>query len=253
MNSCNDVFQKQYIDQPKFYFIITTLFISFWLISLISAIKIVSFWGITLTGGFLAFPFTTSLNSLIVEVYGFKYARQAIWSGTILCITYLVFINVINIIPPSSDWKLQEEFQTILVPQTRIIIASIIAFWFSGFINNYIMAKLKCKRMSLPPRILFSSFVSIVIDLSLFFLIAFWNVLPTSVFYKIFTFALAKKIICEIILLPIIWYLIDLFKKVEGFEITDLNTNFTPFSFDNVYDFESYRQIRLLKTSRASV
>lgn len=249
MNICNPAFQKQVFEPPKFYFIITTLFISFWLISLISAIKIVSFWGVTLTGGFLAFPFTTTLNCLIVEVYGFKYARQSIWSGTILCITYLVFINIVNIIPSSTDWELQKEFQTILIPQTRIIVASIVAFWFSGFINNYLMATLKCRGQSLAPRILFSSLVSIIIDLSLFFFIAFWYILPASVFYKIFTFAFAKKILCEIVLLPLIWYLIEIFKRLEGFEVDDVNTHFTPFSFDNVYDLNAYRQIRLSKSA----
>lgn len=64
-----------------------------------------------------------------------------------MVLSSLAFINLINIIPPSSDWKLQKEFQTILVPQSRIIIASIIAFWFCGFMNNYLMAKLKCKGM----------------------------------------------------------------------------------------------------------
>ncbi len=236
------------IARPKFFPLVLTFFISFWLISLIAAIKIVNFYGITLTGGFLTFPFTTSLGILIVEVYGYKNARQAIWCGVALCTTYLVFINIINIIPASPNWELQKEFQAILVPHTRIIIASLIAFWFSGFINNYLMVKLKCTGQSLTPRILLSSFISITIDISLFFLLGFWGVMPFKVLLDIFIFAFFKKILCEILLLPLIWFLIDVFKRKEGFEIDEHETNFTPFSLDNVYNFNAYTKIAPLRT-----
>ena len=51
----------------------------------------------------------------------------------------------VNIIPADPHWKLQTEFQDILVPSIRIIIASIISFLLSDFVNNYIMAKMKKK------------------------------------------------------------------------------------------------------------
>ena len=201
-----------------------------------------SFFGVTLTGGFLSFPFTTILSSLIVEVYGYKYARQAIWSGVALCSTYLIFINIVNVIPSSPNWELQKEFQAILIPQTRIVIASLIAFWFSGFVNNYLMAKLKCRGQSLTPRILLSSFISITIDINLFFAISFLGVIKFNLLSTIFIYAYFKKILCEIILLPVIWLLIDAFKKKEGFEIYDVETDFTPFSLDNIYDLSSYKK-----------
>lgn len=242
MNIYNGILQEKLIS-PKYFYIFLSLFISFWLISLITAIKIVSFWGITLTGGFLAFPFAMALNTLIVEIYGYKSARQAIWSGTILCITYLTFIHIINLIPSSTDWKLQKEFQAVLIPQTRIILASLIAFWCSGFINNFLMSKLKNRGKSLAPRILFSSLVTILLDLSFFLFIAFWGTIPLNIFYKIFMFAFIKKVLFELFLLPFIWFGIEFIKQKEGFEIDDNKTNYNPFVLDNIYEFQAYKKI----------
>lgn len=82
--------------QSKFFFIFSTVFCATWLASDIAAIKLVSFWGIVLTGGFITFPITTLFNSIIVDVYGYKSARQAIWSGFILNITFLLSMHLIH-------------------------------------------------------------------------------------------------------------------------------------------------------------
>jgi uncharacterized integral membrane protein (TIGR00697 family) len=253
MNIHNRIQSDSTNNSPRYFFLLSTFFTSFWLISLISAVKIVNFFGISLTGGFLTFPFTTMLSSLLVEVYGYKYARQAIWSGFCLCFTYIVFINIINIIPSSPNWELQKEFQSILVPQTRIFIASLIAFWFSGFVNNYLMAKLKCRGSSLTFRILIASFVSITIDINMFFLIGFLGALPFKLLSKIFTYAYIKKIICEILILPLIWKLIQSLKKIEGYDLYDTNTDFSPFLMDNVYDINSYRKLDLSSSKYTNI
>src|SRR3990167_7726179 len=105
----------------KFLFILTTLFSGTWLVADIAAVKLVSIFGVTLTGGFIVFPFATLLNIVIVEVYGYKSVRQAIWSGFLLIIIFLFFIHLINIIPESPYWALDREFKAILLPETRIM------------------------------------------------------------------------------------------------------------------------------------
>ena len=68
------------------------------------------------------------------------------------------------------------------------------------------------------------------------------NSFPINILKKIFIFAYLKKIICEIMLLPLVWKLIDWFKKMEQFEIFDFDTDFSPFSFDNVYFLSDYKK-----------
>lgn len=234
--------EERYKFESKYYTIVLTIFLATWNVSNIAAIKLVSFFGITLTGGFLIFPFTSALISLIVDVYGYKLSRQAIWCGFLMSLTFLFFINIINLMPNAPEWQLQDQFQKIIVPQNRIFIASLIAFWVSGFSNSYFMAKFKYAGQSLGKRIFISSFISIFIDITVFFLIAFAGSIPFPTLKTIYFFAFIKKLICEIALLPLILMFIDKFKQMEGFEIIDNNTNFNPFTFDNIYDLDSYRK-----------
>ncbi len=221
----------------KYFFIILMLFSATWLTSNIAAVKLVSIFGITLTGGFLIFPLATMFSSILVEVYGYKSSRQAIWSGFILNISFIFFLNIVNFIPSSPYWDLDKQFNNILVPETRIIIASLISFLLSDFLNSYLMAKIKIKSYgkSLLKRIFVSYSLSFSIDIILFMLLAFYGSIPDLLLAKLVFAVYFQKLICQIILLPLIFYLITLLKSLEGIEIYDYDTQFNPFSIDNEY------------------
>lgn len=253
MDLSQNISFKKNPPSPKYFNFVLTLFISSWLISDILAIKIVSFWGITLTGGFLTFPLTMALSILIVDVYGYKNARQTIWCGWIINLIYISALNIINVIPSAPEWKLQHEFEAILLPHTRIILASIISFWISGFFSSYIMAKLKSRGNSLLGRILFSSFIGVSLDIILFFTLGLIGTFPLSLLKHVFFFAYIKKIICEIILLPLLWFFIDKLKRLEGFEIYDYETNFNPFRIDNIYDISDFKAVPINKSTITTV
>jgi queuosine precursor transporter len=232
--------------QFKYFFIILTLFSATWLISNIAAVKLISVFGLTLTGGFFIFPFTTMLSGLIVEVYGYKNARQAIWCGFILNLLFVFFINLVNSIPPSPHWKLEEQFENILVPETRIIMASIFSFLLSDFANSYIMAKMKMKNhgKSLFKRIIASNFCAISMDIFSFMLIAFCGAISAHLLLKLTLAAYIKKFIFQILLLPAQWLSINHLKKLEGVEIYDYETKFNPFSIENDYNINSFNKER---------
>jgi uncharacterized integral membrane protein (TIGR00697 family) len=239
--SASDIVTPEVGIQFKFYFLIMSLFASTWLIANIAAIKLVSIFGITLTGGFIIFPLTTLFASIIVEVYGYKNARQALWVGLILNIMFVVFTHLVNIMPSSPHWKLDEEFHKILLPETRIIFASLISFCISTFFNSILMTKMKIRSRgkSLIKRILVANSISLFIDITCFLTLAFYGAMPNGILFNLISVAYLKKIAAELILFPLTWYLIYLFKKKEGVDIYDLNTNLSPFSLDNVYELNS--------------
>lgn len=230
--------------QFKYFFILLTLFSATWLISNIAAVKLVSVFGITLTGGFIIFPITTMLSTIIVEVYGYKNARQAIWSGCILNLSFVLFINLVNFIPSSPYWALDQQFNNILVPETRIILASLISFLLSDFSNSYFMAKMKLKDhgKSLIRRILISSSLAISIDITSFMLLAFSGTMPILILMKLMCAAYIKKFSCQITLFPSLLYLINFLKNREEIDIYDLDTKFNPFSIDNLYEVNSFKK-----------
>lgn len=222
----------------KFFPILLILFCSTWLVADIAAVKMVRIFGIIFTGGFLIFPLTSMLNLIIVEIYGYKNARQTIWSGFILNTTYIIFIHIVNIIPSSPYWHLNHEFQSILVPQTRIIVASVLSFLLADFSNSYLMAKMKIKSKgrSLAKRILIASTLSLSIDILCFITLAFYNTMPNLSFMQLMLTVYIKKILSQLLLFPLACYLISLIKDLEGTEVYDYDTQFNPFSFDNFYE-----------------
>lgn len=230
--------------QFKYKYLFITFFSATWLISNIAAVKLVSVFGLTLTGGFMIFPFTSLASTLIIEIYGYKNARQAAWSGFLLNILFVFFICLVSIIPASPYWNLQEEFDVILMKSLRITCASLMSFMISFFLNAYLMSNMKRRNhgKALPKRILLSSTAAITVDIVCFLTLAFAGTIPTIAFVKLLIAAFSKKIICEIMLLPLIWYLIDKVKANEGIEVFDFHTNFNPFSMDNVYDFNDYKK-----------
>lgn len=243
-NKISSITPTQINVQFKYQYLFFTFFSATWLISCIAAVKLVSVFGLTLTGGFMVFPFTSLATTLIVEIYGYKNARQAAWSGFLLNILYVLFVYMVSIMPASPYWNLQNEFDAILMQSLRIICASLISFMISFFLNAYIMSNMKLKNngKALPKRILLSSTVAITIDIICFITLAFAGTIPPAAFMKLLIAAFSKKVICEIMLLPLIWYLIDKVKANEGIEIFDFNTNFNPFSMDNVYDLNDYKK-----------
>ncbi len=230
--------------QFKYQYLFFTFFSGTWLISCIAAVKLVSVFGLTLTGGFIIFPFTSLAGTIIIEIYGYKNARQAAWSGFLLNILFVLFMYIVSIIPASPYWDLQNEFDTILMQSLRITCASLVSFMISFFINAYLMSNMKIKNhgKALPKRILLSSTIAITVDILCFLTLAFAGTIPTTVFIKLLITAYSKKIICEIALLPLIWYLIDKVKAHEGIEIFDFDTDFNPFSMDNIYHFADYKK-----------
>lgn len=225
----------------KYFFIILTLFTGTWLISDIAAVKLVCIFGITLTGGFIIFPFTNLLGSLIVEVYGYKNARRAIWAGVTLNLTFVFFIYLIYILPSSEYWQFDEQFGNILIPGMRIVIASLISFLIAEFLNSFLMAKMKIfnKGKSLVKRITISYALSFLLDITFFLTLAFYGRIPNAALETLIAYAYLKKMLCQLFFIPIIFYCTNLLKKLEGVDIFDYDTNFSPFSLDNVYQIRT--------------
>lgn len=231
----------------KYLHLLLTFFSATWLISCITAVKLITIFGITLTGGFFIFPFTSSVSLIIEEIYGYKNARQALWCGLLLNVLFISFVSIVYIIPASPSWSHNVAYHDILIQSLRITTASLMSFIISFFSGAYIMARMKIvdRGKSLSKRILLSRLLTITIDLSFFIPLAFAGKLPSSLFIKLFIAAYVKRIICELVFMPLIWYFIDKIKVKEGVEIYDLNTKFTPFSMDNIYEISAYKKVTL--------
>lgn len=135
----------------KYFDIIMASFVGFLLISNIAAVKLISFnFGsighIVTDGGAILFPLTYIFSDILTEVYGFSYARRAIWMGFAMQFMAVMVFLLVGIAPSASEWVAnQSSYQAILGFVPRIVGASLVAYLFGEFMNSIVLAKLKLK------------------------------------------------------------------------------------------------------------
>lgn len=215
----------------KYFDIIMALFVAVLLISNIASTKILMFGKFTFDGGTLLFPFSYIFGDILTEVYGYRRSRKVIWTGFVCAGIMSLVLMIVNVLPSASDWPHQEAFNTILGLTPRIVLASLIAYFAGEFSNSYLMAKIKVAMSGkkLWIRTIGSTLVGEMVDTSLFVLIAFYGVLPTSLLITVFVSNYIFKCGVEILFTPVTYKIVRFLKKNENEDYYDRDTNFNPF------------------------
>lgn len=203
----------------------------------IASSKLMTFFGVTLTGGTLPYLLTYIMGDIITEVYGYKRARQLIWGAIVCNLIAVLFITLAINAPASPFWNHQKEYAFILGAIPKIIVASMISYFCGEFLNSYVIAKLKIFHdgRKLWLRIICASIVAMTVDNFLFLSISFWNVLPFHEMVQFSSRSYFLGLIFEWLSIPIITLTANKLKSIEHMDVFDINTNFTPFSLDIEY------------------
>lgn len=225
--------------QPKLLWFLITTYVSVILLANWFDIRIIKILGLAIDAGTLIFPFTFLCSNLITEVYGYKFARRAIWVGFLFNFIFIGYGQLI-IHLPSPDYALatNTNFDNLLNFNIRVIMASVCAYLFSEPLNSYIMAKLKIltngKNMSM--RFVLSTTIASFFDSFCFGFMAFAGIMPKlDLIYFNLTLWLIKVVV-EIIGLPFSIYCANALKFHEKLDMYDMGTNFTLFSLESNYD-----------------
>jgi queuosine precursor transporter len=145
------------------------------------------------------------------------------------------------------------QFKLILHNQTRMFIASGIAFFLGMTINSTAISILKARQrnrgISLKKefittvwtRIATSSAFGIMIDVSIFSLIAFYDIVPNEKLGSVIFFEDIYKISYEVLLAPVSILLIYLLKIKEKVDTYDERSNLNPFKIETNYKFSANR------------
>lgn len=214
----------------KLFTLISVFFVSVLLISNIVSTKLVSFRGFTFDGGTLLFPLSYIFWDVLTEVYGYKQSRKTIWMWFWALILMIITIIGIWLLPASSDWTFQQDYNNILWLAPRIAVASLIAFFAGEFSNSYILAKIKIamKGKKLWVRTIGSTLVGQLVDTLLFVSIAFYWIYSIPLLGIIFLSNYIFKVMIEIAFTPLTYLVIKKTKKIEDEDYYDLNTDFNP-------------------------
>src|SRR3990167_9493224 len=136
---------KSKVGNLKYYDLIIASFVSALLISNIAAVKLITIGGIITDGGAVLFPLVYIFGDVLTEVYGYAYARRAIWSGFGVMFVAVLAFTIVGQLPASPEWGLQQSYSDILGFFPRIVLASLVAYLFGEFVNATILARLKIK------------------------------------------------------------------------------------------------------------
>ena len=218
--------------QFLYFDLILAAFAAMLLISNLAATKLIAFGPIITDGGAVLFPMIYILNDVLTEVYGYKHARRAIWTGFSVMLLAVFSFTVVRYMPSAAEYTDQAAYVAVLGFFPRIVLASLTAYLFGSFLNAYVLAKLKIRTggKQLWFRLIGSTVVGEFFDTIIFAFIAFGGIIKGWDMLVYILIGWGFKTGVEVIMLPVTYRVIAFLKRKEGVDIYDKKTDFTPLS-----------------------
>lgn len=175
-------------------------------ISNILAAKIWCLGPLTFDGGLILFPITYVLGDLLAELFGKKAANRIAIQSALINLIGFAAIKIVDLLPAAPDMDNVTSFSNSLNLSGRIIIASIIGFLLSSFVNNFIVSNLrKCTvDNEVGLRAWTSSFCARIVDTVLFNVLAFAGNMDFLSLLKHMGYAMLAGTIVETILIHLL-------------------------------------------------
>lgn len=190
-------------------------------------------WNVGVFGaGILFFPLSYVLGDVMTEVYGYARARRVVWAG-FAAVLFMAFMAwVVVSMPPAPGWNGQDAYRQVFGLTPRIVFASVVAFWAGELSNAFVMARMKVWSggKHLYQRTIGSTVVGQGVDSLLFYPIAFLGVWSTTQVVTVLATNYVLKVLWEALLTPVTYRVVGFLKRVEGVDVYDKETAFTPFS-----------------------
>src|SRR5438067_7800289 len=184
--------------------------------------------------GILFFPISYVIDDVLTEVYGYARARRAIWAGFAALLFMAVMEWTVVHLPVASGWTGQGAYERVFGSGSRIIAASMAAFFVGDFLNSVVLAKMKIwsSGRRLWMRFWGSTVVGEGADSLIFYPLAFYGMTdwPVSALGKVMLSQFILKVSWEIVLTPATYAVVGWLKRKEGVDVYDVGTDFTPFT-----------------------
>jgi queuosine precursor transporter len=180
-------FQKQQLDPvttgySTWFLLIVAIFITTLITANITAVKLVSVFGLVVPAAIVIFPISYIVGDVLTEVYGYRQARRVIWLGFSCNLLAVIAIWIGQMLPAASFWDGQAAYERILGYTPRLLVASFLAYLVGEFANAFVLAKLKIATQGrqLWLRTIGSTLLGQGLDSLLFITLAFGGTLPMA-------------------------------------------------------------------------
>jgi uncharacterized integral membrane protein (TIGR00697 family) len=200
-------FLQSAVAVPASAVIVVAAYIACQMLSDISSLKIGVVLGLAVDMGTFIYPATFTLRDLVHKTLGKRNAQLMIISAGVINLIMAAYLMWTAWVPGDPSWGLDKEFNAILAPVWRIVIASIAAEVVSELVDTeiYHLFVTRITNRFQWLRVLISNSFSIPLDTLIFSVGAFGWHLPWNVVGQIFLFNLAVKMAMTLVSLPLIY------------------------------------------------
>ena len=138
--------------------------------------------GIVVTTGTFLYPLTFLVVDMLNEFYGLRLARRAIWFAFVSNGLIIFMLTATTYFPGLAGWALDGPYTQVIGSLSAVLIASLVSFLVSEYVNSYLLCKIKELTNSkyLYVRVFLSTFCAVIIDSVLFCFLAFYGVMETD-------------------------------------------------------------------------
>ena len=196
------------------------VFCAVFLISNITAQKGVELGPLITDGAFFLFPISYVIGDVIAEVYGFKAARRAVFTGFSIAVIAVLSFYIAIWLPPAGFYDMQDTFASVLGLLPRIVVASLAGYVVGQLLNAWVLQKMKDRFGTdrLWARLIGSTVVGEFADTLLFCSIAaaVIGVDSAGAFINFVIVGFVWKTLMEVVLLPITYPTIAAVKRAEA-------------------------------------
>jgi queuosine precursor transporter len=215
----------------KFYWPIILAYVTFQLISDVTAGKIIAIGPAVVSVTVLYFPFTYLISDILTEVYGFERARRALWLVLGCSVVAGLAYQLVVILPPGPGFEANEAYKSVFGVVPRVLIAGWIAVFAGDIVNNFVMSRMKVMTNGahLWLRTILSTIAGQGVNTALFYVGALWGILPTDILLQAILWGWLIKSGIEALATPVTYAVVSALKRAEGFDAYDKSTDYNPF------------------------
>jgi len=214
----------------QWFVLVTAVFITCLITANITAVKLVSVFGLVLPAAIIIFPISYIFGDVLTEVYGYRQARRVIWLGFFCNLIAVVAIWVGQVMPAASFWDGQAAYERILGYTPRLLVASFLAYLVGEFANSFVLAKMKIATNGrwLWTRTIGSTLVGQGLDSLVFITLAFVGTIPLAGLASAIVTQWVAKSVYEAAVTPLTYKVVNFLKWREGLDVYDYETRFNP-------------------------
>ncbi len=228
-----NVTEEDALRNSPWFVLITAVFVTCLITANIIAVKLVSLFGFILPAAVIIFPIAYIFGDVLTEVYGYAASRRVIWLGFSCNLVAVIAIWIGGLLPSASFWQGQPAYEAILGYTPRLLVASFIAYLIGEFANSFVLAKMKIATSGrwLWTRTIGSTLVGQGLDSLFFITIAFVGTIPLDGLANAIVTQWLFKTAYEVVATPLTYAVVTWLKRVEGMDVYDRETNFSPLAF----------------------